>query len=240
MVENKITAQHLKNELFANADPQKALGMQRFFKTGKGEYGEGDVFIGLTNPVQRAIVKKYKTLELSEIQKLLDEKYHECRSIGLFFLVNNFKRSKVDAEKEQIYKFYMSNADRINNWDLVDLSCYEIAGCYLFEKPKDDLYTFAKSGHLWRERIAMVSTMYFIRKNQFDDVFAIAEILLHHKHDLIHKAAGWMLREVGKRDLQTEKNFLIKHYKTMPRTMLRYAIERFEENDRQAFLKGNI
>lgn len=235
-----MTAQQIKQEFLLQADPQKALGMQRFFKTGKGEYGEGDLFIGLTSQQIRDLVKKHKTLEISEIEKLLNDEYHECRSVALAFLVNMFQKTKSETERKMMYQFYMSQTDRINNWDLVDISCAEIVGRYLFDKPKDDLYVFAKSGHLWRERIAIISTMYFIRNQQFDDTLAIAEILLHHPHDLIHKAVGWMLREVGKRNLQVERNFLLKHYKTMPRTMLRYAIEKFEESDRRGFLKGEI
>lgn len=230
----------VQQELLHLADPQKAQAMQRFFKTGKGEYGEGDLFIGISNPQMRAMVKKYKTLSIKEIEQLLHQPYHECRSLALLLLVHQFQKAKLEAEREEIYQFYIRQTDYINNWDLVDLSCGDIMGGYLFDKSKDDLYNFARSKYLWKERIAIVSTIYFIRRQQFDDTLAISEILLQHSHDLIHKAVGWMLREVGKRDLLKERRFLLQHYKTMPRTMLRYAIEKFEESDRQAFLKGTL
>jgi 3-methyladenine DNA glycosylase AlkD len=226
----------LKKDLEKLSLPEKKEIHQRFFKTGKGEYGEGDIFLGLTMPQTREICKKYKNLNLKELQKLLDSKIHEHRMCSLLILNNKFKKTD-NKEKEKIFNLYMKNYKNINNWDLVDLSAPKIPGEWLIDKNKKILYEFAKSNHLWKKRIAVLSTFAFIRKNQFKDAINIFEILLNDKHDLIHKAVGWMLREIGKRNQETEERFLKKYHKTMPRTMLRYSIERFEEKKRQFYLK---
>jgi 3-methyladenine DNA glycosylase AlkD len=229
----------LRKEIKSVSNPDKAKFLQRFFKTGKGEYAEGDVFLGIVVPVQRQIAKKYKPLSFPELKKLITSKYHEERLIALLILVERFKKAKED-EKEKIVKFYLDNRKGINNWDLVDLSAPKILGEYLIDKDRNILFIFAKSNDLWEKRIAVLSTFTFIKNNDFNDALKIFEILLNDKHDLIHKAVGWMLREIGKIDLKTEENFLRKHYKAMPRTMLRYAIEKFPERKRKAYLEGEI
>jgi len=222
---------------------EKAKVSAGFFKTGKGEYGEGDIFLGITVPESRKIAKRYSTIPLSEILLLLQNKIHECRLVALLILVEKFKTSNLLQQKE-IVNFYLENTKHINNWDLVDLSADKIIGAYLFDrenskenKEKTFLLDLAKSNHLWERRISIISTFYFIKKNKFNETLRIAEILLHDKHDLIHKAVGWMLREIGKRNKTIEEEFLKKHYKTMPRTMLRYALERFPEEERKEYLK---
>jgi len=227
----------LKKEFKRNADPEQAANLQRFFKTGKGEYGEGDVFLGLKVPIQRSIAKKYKELTLGEIEKLLESKIHEHRMIALFILIGKYEKA-VEPEKKHIFDFYLRNTRNINNWDLVDLSAPNIVGDYLVEKDRSILYKLARSRELWERRIAILATFALIKRKESKDALAIAELLLSDKHDLIHKAVGWMLREVGKRVSQDdEENFLKKHYNTMPRTMLRYAIERFPEKKRIFYLK---
>ncbi|MBU2616488.1 MAG: DNA alkylation repair protein [Nanoarchaeota archaeon] len=222
----------LIRELNSNADVGKAKVYQRFFKTGKGEYGEGDVFIGLTVPFQRALAKKYVDLDMNDIKKLLESEVHEFRMTGFFILVYKFEKGNC----EEIYNFYLNNLKGANNWDLIDCIADKIIGEYLLDKDKSVLYEFAQSDDLWKKRIAIISTFGFIKNNRFEDTLKISEILLNDKHDLIHKAVGWMLREIGKRDLETEERFLRKYHKIMPRTMLRYAIERFEENKRKMYL----
>ena len=225
----------LKNQ----ANPEQAKTLSRFFKTDKGEYGEGDEFLGIKVPVSRKIAKQFKELSLSEIQELLDSKVHEERLIGLFILVEQYR--KADAEKMQaIYEFYLKNAKRVNNWDLVDLSAEKIMGAYLMDKDKRILFKLAKSKNLWERRIAIMSTFHFIKNGFYDTTFAISDMLLKDEHDLIHKAVGWMLREIGNRNLAEEEKFLKKNYKTMPRTMLRYAIEKFPEKKRQVYLKERV
>lgn len=230
----------IKSELESVCTEDRKAALSRFFKTGKGEYGEGDLFLGVMVPVQKEIVKKYKLIELSEIEKLLHNPYHECRMTALQFLVNMYKKKKDAVTRKQIYDFYLSNTHFINNWDLVDMTCHEILGSYLFDKDRLPLYELAKSGYLWEERMAIVSTWHFIKAKQLEDTFAIAEILLQHPHDLIHKAVGWMLRETGKRDFDAEYQFLMDNnrFKAMPRTMLRYAIEKFPEEVRLQILKS--
>ena len=229
----------LRKEIKSVSNPDKAKFLQRFFKTGKGEYAEGDVFLGIVVPVQRQIAKKYKPLSFPELKKLITSKYHEERLIALLILVERFKKAKED-EKEKIVKFYLDNRKGINNWDLVDLSAPKILGEYLIDKDRNILFIFAKSNDLWEKRIAVLSTFTFIKNNDFNDALKIFEILLNDKHDLIHKAVGWMLRELGKIDFKTEEKFLKNYYKTMPRTMLRYAIEKFPERKRKAYLEGEI
>jgi len=226
---------YLINDLEKLRNSEKAINYQRFFKTGKGEYGEGDIFYGIVVPELRKISKKYKSLELNDVEKLLKNEVHEFRMIGLFILSLRFK-----SNEKEIYDCYMNNLVRINNWDLVDVSAPNIPGVYLLDKDKKILYSLAKSKNLWERRIAMLSCFAFIRINQYEDALKISKILLNDEHDLMHKAVGWMLREVGKRNLNVEEDFLKKHYKNMPRTMLRYAIEKFDENKRQRYLKGEI
>ena len=227
----------LIEELKSLEDKEQAALLQRFFKTGEGQYGEGDIFLGIKVPVQRSVAKKYLDLSLEDIQELLNSEIHEHRLVSLIILVEMFKRAE---DQKEIFEFYLKNARRINNWDLVDLSSHKIVGAYLLDKDRDVLVEYANSDNLWEKRIAIVSTAMFIANNQFEDTLKISEILLKDNHDLIHKAVGWMLREVGKRDLETLENFLKKYYKEMPRTMLRYAIEKFPENKRKAYLRGEI
>jgi 3-methyladenine DNA glycosylase AlkD len=228
----------LRSELKKAANPSKAKFLSGFFKTGKGEYGEGDIFLGITVPETRKIAIKYRNLALKNVESLLKSKIHEERLCALLLLVNNYENNS--RERDKIFDFYLRNTKYINNWDLVDLSSHEIVGDYLLDKKKSVLYKLAKSKNIWERRIAMISTYAFIRNQQFNDVLRISAILLKDKHDLIHKAVGWMLREAGKRNQQVEEDFLRKHYKGMPRTMLRYAIEKFPEKKRKAYLKGEI
>jgi 3-methyladenine DNA glycosylase AlkD len=220
-------------------NPNDAKIMQRFFKTGPGEYGEGDIFAGLKIPPSRELAKKYRALPMKDVQSLLKSKIHEERTIALMILTMNFKKADQPTQKK-IYQFYMKHLKHINNWDLVDGSAPYIVGPYLFEKDRKILYKLARSKILWERRVAMLSCFHFIRQKDYSDALKIAEILLHDEHDLMHKAVGWMLRELGKRDLVTEKKFLNRHAKTMPRTALRYAIEKFPESERQRYLKMKI
>jgi 3-methyladenine DNA glycosylase AlkD len=235
-----MTAVNVIKDLNLYADKKKAESLQRFFKTGKGEYGEGDIFIGIIVPNQRIVAKKYQELPLSEIQKLLNSKIHEHRLTALFILTYKFEKTDEKVKKE-IVELYLKNTQYINNWDLIDLSSIEILGEYFLKHPdyKKILYKFPKSKSLWERRISIIITFTFIRNRQFADSLRIAETLLHDKEDLIHKAVGWMLREIGKRDLKIEEEFLRKHYQKMPRTMLRYAIEKFPEKKRQFYLLKN-
>ena len=219
-------------------DKEKGVFLQRFFRTGPGEYGEGDVFIGLTVPQSRSLAIKYKDLSFSEISQLLKSKIHEERLIALLILVHRFKKNP--DEQKKIYNFYLQNTKYINNWDLVDLSSHKIIGEYLLDKPKDILFELARSENLWERRIAMISTFSFIRDRKFDTSLKIAEFLVKDKEDLIQKALGWMLREIGKKDLETEETFLKKYYKQMRRTALRYAIEKFPEEKRLSYLHGTV
>jgi 3-methyladenine DNA glycosylase AlkD len=220
------------------ADKEKVGFLAHYFKTGKGEYGEGDVFIGLTVPQIRTVAKQYKDLSFSEIESLLQNKIHEYRLTALLILTYQFEKAD-EAKKKSIYDFYLAHTKYINNWDLVDLSSHEIVGGWLVTHldEKKILLKLAKSKDLWEKRIAMISCFAFLRKNEFNEILTIAEMLLHDTHDLIHKAVGWGLREVGKRDLAAEETFLKKHYKTMPRTMLRYAIEKLPQSKRKFYLK---
>jgi 3-methyladenine DNA glycosylase AlkD len=226
----------LKKELTDNIDKRQAENLQRFFKTGKGEYGEGDIFLGVRVPVMKNIAKKYINLGFSDIQELLKSKYHEERMVALSILVHRSNRGD-EKERKKIYDLYLKNTKYINNWDLVDLSSYKIVGAYLDGKDKSILEKLAKSKSIWEKRIAMISTFYFINKESSKEAIKIAEMLVYEKHDLIQKAVGWMLREVGKRcNQETEEKFLMKYYKTMPRTMLRYSIERFSEEKRKFYM----
>ena len=229
-----------RDEIRALANKEIAKHSLRFFKTGKGEYGHGDIFLGVRTPQIRLIAKKHIGISTTEMKTLIKSKYHEERLLGLIILVNKYSKAKDEKSKNQLYKIYVSSFKYVNNWDLVDVTCPHIIGKHLMDNDRSILYSWAKSDDLWTKRIAIVSTHWFIRKNDLQDTFKIAEMLLNDEHDLIHKAVGWMLREAGKRDLEKEEFFLKKHYKTMPRTMLRYAIERFPEPKRQRYLKGTI
>ena len=226
----------LKQDLQKLADTEKAKTLQRFFKTGKGEYGEGDVFLGITVPDQRKIAKKHSDSTLKEVQKLLSGKIHEHRLTALLILVIKYNKADERGKKE-IVDFYLKNTKNINNWDLVDLSADKILGAYLIDKDKSILYKLVRSDNLWDRRIAIMATFHFIKNGKFKDTLKISGMLLNDKHDLIHKAVGWMLRETGKREQATEERFLKKYYKNMPRTMLRYATEQFDENKRKFYLK---
>jgi len=228
----------LKKDIHRLANPAKAKILSRFFKTGPGEYGEGDIFLGLMVPQSRTISRKYKDLPLSDIQLLLNSKIHEERTIALAILVNRFAKSGVQ-DRKNIYGFYLANTKNINNWDLVDISAPNIVGEYLLDKPLNILFKLAKSKSLWERRIAILSTFAFIYKGDPKPTLKIAEMLLHDKEDLIHKAVGWLLREVGKRCSQKVlTNFLDSHLGLLPRTTLRYAIERFPPKLRLKYLKS--
>jgi len=236
-----MTAENFRQELKHLSNPQNAFQLQRFFKTGPGQYGEGDIFWGIKVPYTRELVKKYKKMSLSEIAKLTPDPVHEVRMAAGFLLVECFKRSD-EIGKKACYDFYIENATYYNNWDLVDMTSHHIVGGWLYDKERAPLYKLAASDNLWEQRISIISTFYLIRRDDFNDALALAKILLNHKHDLIHKAVGWMLREVGNRNPLAETEFLLENrrYQQMPRTMLRYAIEKFPEKQRLDFLKGNI
>lgn len=225
----------IKEDLRRLKNPEKATILAGFFKTGKGEYGEGDIFLGVNVPEQRKVAKRYLNATLKDIQRLLSSKVHEERLTALIILIA--KHQKADtALKKRIFDFYLKNIRYINNWDLVDISARHIIGDYLIDKQRAILYRLAVSKQLWERRIAVMATFRFIKEDQFEDTLKISKMLLNDEHDLIHKAVGWMLREVGKRDKKIEEGFLKKHYKEMPRTMLRYAIERFSEAERRFYL----
>jgi len=236
---SKLTRAALVNELKAAGTPERASGAARYFKTGAGEYGEGDIFLGVTVPVLRKIVGRYRTLDLLELEKLLAAKEHECRAAALLILVAQFERG-VDAVQKAILDLYLRNSRYINNWDLVDVSCREIVGSSVRSGSKRLLTKLAKSTSLWERRIAIISTMTLVQDGQLDDAFRIAEILLDDPHDLIHKAVGWVLRVAGDRDRRALLGFLKKHYDRLPRTALRYAIEHFSADDRKKILAGNF
>jgi len=227
----------LKKDLLKLKNPDKAKILSRFFKTGEGEYGEGDVFLGITVPLQRGVAKKHLNLSLNEIQEILSSKIHEHRLTALFILVDEYKKSDL-VGKKKLFDFYLRNTKNINNWDLVDCTAPNIVGNYLLDKDKSVLYKLAKSNNLWEKRISIIATYEFIKNNQFEDTLKIAELLLKDEHDLIHKAVGWMLRELGKRDQEKEELFLKKYASIMPRTMLRYAIEKFDETKRLFYLRS--
>ena len=231
--------ENIKKKLREIGSEERAKLSQRFFKTGPGEYGEGDVFIGVTVPELRKLSKECKTINRNEIRKLLQSPIHEERLLSLFLLIHRYSKGD-EPEKKRIYEFYFKNTKFINNWDLVDSSAGQIVGAFLLEKSKKPLFDLVKSDNLWERRISIISTFCFIKRNHFSEVLKISEILLSDREDLIHKAVGWMLREVGKRDMSVEENFLKAHYKNMPRTMLRYAIEKFPQTKRKRYLKGKI
>ena len=234
-----MTSKHISKILRDLADPSIAEHSQRFFKTEKGEYGEGDLFLGIRVPLLRQQAKIYEDVALKEVQYLLKSAFHEERLCALLLLVRKFSKGS-ERERASIYQIYLNNTQYINNWDLVDSSAYHIVGAYLSDKDKQPLYKLSESDNLWERRIAIVSTFYLIRKHQFEETLNLSKRLLADKEDLIHKAVGWMLRESGKRDLAVEKAFLKVHYKAMPRTMLRYAIEKFPQPERKQYLAGEV
>ncbi len=233
-------ANELIKELDSLKNPQKAKILAWFFKTGKGQYGEGDIFLGLTVPLQRSVARKYyKDLPLPEIKKFLQSKIHEHRFTALEILVMKFEAA-AEPEKKQIFNFYLLNSTRVNNWDLVDTSAPYIVGEYLTDRPRQILHKLTRSENLWQRRIAIVATYAFIRRDDFYETLQIAKILLPDSHDLIHKAVGWMLREVGKRDSQVLRDFLRQNYAQIPRVTLRYAIEKFSVAERKKYLAGKF
>jgi 3-methyladenine DNA glycosylase AlkD len=228
----------IKRELSQLKDPDKAKNLSWFFKTGKGQYGEGDIFLGILVPEQRKVAKKYVDLPLDDLQELLNSKIHEHRFAALVILITKYRKAE-ESDKKNIFNFILRNTKNINNWDLVDLSAPRIVGDYLLNKERSILYKLARSNSLWERRISILSAFAFIDENDFEDALNISELLLHDEHSLIHKAVGWALREIGKRDQSVEERFLAEHYLHMPRTMLRYAIEKFEEKKRKRYLNKN-
>jgi 3-methyladenine DNA glycosylase AlkD len=234
-----MTIQEIKKRLKQLAIKEKADVLQRFFKTGPGEYGEGDVFIGVKVPDLRNMAKDFRDMAIKDVIVLLESAVHEERLLALLMLVSKYVKGNETAKKE-IYKLYLNKTKFINNWDLVDVTAQHIVGDYLMDKNKDPLYSLARSEDLWERRIAVMATFYFIKHGKYEETLKIAKTLLNDKEDLSHKAVGWMLREIGKKDMVTEETFLKQHYKEMPRTMLRYAIEKFPEPKRQKYLKGKV
>ena len=230
---NKLIELRIKIKKLGSSEVAKT--MQWFFKTGKGEYGEGDVFVGLKVPTQRKLANEFRELSFNDLKVLLSSPIHEERLISLFILVDKFNKGDY-IEKEKIFTFYIKNRRSVNNWDLVDLSAPKIVGKHLLNRDKSILIKLSDSKKLWERRIAILSTYEFIRNKKYDTTLKIAKILLNDNHDLIHKAVGWMLREIGKKDLMVEENFLKNNYKKMPRTMLRYAIEKFPDAKRKKYL----
>jgi 3-methyladenine DNA glycosylase AlkD len=231
----ELTYTAVKKALLTLAQPERAIWVARFFKTAPGQYGEGDQFLGLSMPQQHAIAKQYHNLSIPETELLVRDPYHECRMVGLLIWVNQTKKAR-PAQQSEILERYLANRQYINNWDLVDVTCPHIVGRSVIHGDRSILYELAAEDHLWSQRIAIISTFALIRLRQFGDTFALAELLLPHKHDLIHKAIGWMLREVGKRNVDALEEFLHDHVHQMPRTTLRYAIERFEPTRRRYYL----
>ena len=234
-----MTIQDIQKRLKKLGNKKHAAISQRFFKTGPGEYGEGDVFIGIRVPVLRKLVKEYSELSVKDAAVLLRSQIHEERLFALLLLVRLFSKGD-DVRRTIIYDMYLENTAFVNNWDLVDSSAEHIVGAYLMDRSKAVLYRLAESEDLWERRISIISTFHFIKRHEFSETLKVSKMLLFDRQDLIHKATGWMLREIGKRQLQTEESFLKVHYKKMPRTMLRYAIEKFPEQKRQRYLKGTI
>jgi 3-methyladenine DNA glycosylase AlkD len=234
-----MTVQDIQKRLKRLGNKEHAAVSQRFFKTGPGEYGEGDIFFGIRVPVLRKLVKEYSDVSVEDAALLLRSQIHEERLLALLLLVRLFATGD-EATRSIIYGKYLENTAFVNNWDLVDSSAEHIVGAYLMNRSKAVLYRLAESEELWERRISIMSTFHFVKRHEFSETLKIAKMLIFDRQDLIHKATGWMLREIGKRHLQTEESFLKMHYKEMPRTMLRYAIEKFPEQKRQRYLKGRI
>ncbi len=234
-----MTLSDIQTRLRKLGNKERAKVLQRFFKTGPGEYAEGDVFLGIRVPELRKLAKEYQDINPKVVQQLLKSSLHEERLLALLILVRSYARGN-ESLRERTYKLYLKHVQFINNWDLVDVSAEHVVGHFLMDRSKAPLYRLAKSEVLWQRRISIMSTFHFIKRHEFAETLKIAKMLISDKEDLIHKAVGWMLREVGKRDLKAEEGFLKQHYKKMPRTMLRYSIERFPEPKRQRYLKGKI
>ena len=231
----ELTYTDVKNTILSLAQPERAVLVARFFKTAPGQYGEGDQFLGLSMPQQHEVVKQYRNLSLDEAEQLVRDSYHECRMVGLLIWVYQTKKA-ASAQQKAILERYLANRQYINNWDLVDVTCPHILGRYVAKGDNSILYELAHEENLWSQRLAIISTLTLIRLGKFSDTFSLAEILLTHKHDLIHKAIGWMLREIGKRNPDALEEFLHDHIQQMPRTALRYAIERFDPSRRRYYL----
>lgn len=227
----------IRSDLKQHANKEQAKFLSGYFKTGPGEYGEGDKFLGIRVPVLRKIAKKYLNLDKSTLKQLFLSDYHEERALCVIILVNQYNKTKQSSQQKQIYNFYIKHKKYVNNWDLVDISSPHIVGPYLYDRDREILYRWIKSKDIWTRRIAIMATFYFIRNNDLQDTLNLSELLLQDNHDLIHKAVGWMLREVGKKDLKTLEAFLQKNYQTMPRTMLRYAIEKLSQDKRLKYLQ---
>lgn len=237
MSETAISYENLTREFRSEANPEIAEHSSRFFKTGKGEYGEGDCFLGIRVPVTRKYAKRFGDAPMPVVRKLLRSKFHEERLLAVILMASKFKSGSA-ADKKSIFEVYLKNTKFINNWDIVDSSAHLIVGPYLQDGNKDILNQLALSANLWERRIAIMATFHYIRRGEFDTALEICELLADDAEDLIHKAVGWMLREIGKRDPGVEEKFLKKHHRTMPRTMLRYAIEKFPEKKRRRYLQG--
>ncbi|MEB2774787.1 DNA alkylation repair protein [Algoriphagus sp. D3-2-R+10] len=236
-----LLTEQIKALLEDKAIPEKAAFFPRFFKSMPGGYGEGDKFLGVIVPEQRKVAKAvYKEISFGEIEELLHDVYHEVRLTAIHILVYRYQNLKTDYDRKELVDFYLSQLDYVNNWDLVDSSCYHILGHYYLNREKNLFYKLAEADHLWRQRVAMISSYFWIKKGYYEDALALAEKLLYHDHDLIHKAVGWMLREIGNMDFEVELDFLRKYYITMPRTTLRYAIEKFDPQLRQQLMAGKL
>lgn len=238
-MEEEVTRAALTRELRAAGTPERAAGAARYFKTGSGEYGEGDIFLGVTVPALRKIVRRYETLQLAEVEKLLHTREHELRQAALLILVAQYAKAAPNEQRE-ILRVYLANTSFINNWDLVDCSCREIVGAHVRANSRSVLTKLARSNSLWERRIAMISTMPLVRDGEFSEALRIAEMLLDDRHDLIHKAVGWVLRELGDKDKAALVSFLQQHYKRVPRTALRYAIEHFPAEERKRALRAEF
>ncbi|MPR33856.1 DNA alkylation repair protein [Salmonirosea aquatica] len=227
--------ENIRAALAQLADESRAVQVARFFQTGPGQYAEGDVFWGISNPEVRKVARQWQHLEFEAVENLLRDPVHECRFAALLIWVRQYPKAS-EAQRQAIFESYLAHLEYINNWDLVDLSARDIVGRHLFDKDRSVLYDLAQRSHLWSQRVSLIATFYFIRKNQFADFLALAELLLSHEHHLIHKAIGWMLRETGKRDLDVMEEFLHRHIERLPRTSLRYAIEHLPPFRRQYYL----
>lgn len=234
-----MSLEKIREELEASGDASGASILQKFFKTGPGGYGEGDVFRGIRIPALRKLSAKYQDLSLPHVEQLLHSAFHEDRMLAVLMLVRRYQKGD-EATKRQVYRLYLKNRKFINNWDLIDVSAPHVVGAFLWDKDREVLYRLAQSNNLWDRRIAIISTFYFIRRGEFGETLTVARMLLLDAEDLIHKATGWMLREVGNRNLRIEEDFLRDCYQQMPRTMLRYAIEKFPEIRRRQYLKGEV
>lgn len=234
-----ISLRDIQERVRREANPEVAGRLQRFFKTGPGQYGEGDLFLGIRVPDLRRLAKAFQDVPVPVLPLLLASPYHEERMLALLLMIRSFERGD-ERDRERMYRLYLANTTYINNWDLVDVSAPHIVGANLQDREKTPLYDLARSSMLWERRISIVATFHDIRRHRFDDALAVAELLLSDTEDLIHKAVGWMLREIGKRNVSVLEGFLVRHYRDMPRTMLRYAIEKFSEKKRMAYLKGMV